>query len=65
MYPLSKGHFGISHFVLCREVVLFLEVKNVLTIWERGPKEHPLLGNCPFLVGSFIGGSTVDSTFLK
>ena len=30
--PPSKGHFGISHFVLCREVVLFLEVMG------KGPK---------------------------
>ena len=29
-------------------------------LWERGPKEHPLLGGCPFLGGSFIGGSTVQ-----
>ena len=26
---------------------------------ERGPKDHPLLGGCPFLGGSYIGGSTV------
>ncbi len=25
--PLSKGHFGTSHFVPCREVVLFSEVE--------------------------------------
>ena len=33
--PPSKGHFGISHFVFHREVVLFLEVaqKSVLC-WE-------------------------------
>ncbi len=33
--PLNRGHLGISHFVLCWEVVLFSEVKYV-----RG---------CPFL----------------
>ena len=32
--PPSKGHFGISHFVLNREVVIFSEVKNVLMLWE-------------------------------
>ena len=30
--PLSRGHIGASHFVLCREVV---RVQNVLTIWEN------------------------------
>ncbi len=25
--PPSKGHFGTSHFVPCREVVLFSEVE--------------------------------------
>ena len=25
----NKGHFGASHVVLCREVVLLLEVQNV------------------------------------
>ena len=34
--PPNKGHFGTSHFVLCREGVLFSEVKNVLLKWERG-----------------------------
>ena len=40
--PLNKGHFGTSHFVLCRDVVLSLEVDNVLVLWESehlGPKE--------------------------
>ncbi len=32
MEPPSKRHFGTSHFVPCREVVLFLEVENVLHI---------------------------------
>ena len=49
--PPSKRHFGISHFVLCSEVVLFSEVKNVR---EKGPKERPLLGGCPFLGGFFL-----------
>ena len=43
--PPSKGHFGISHFVLYGEVVLFS--------WERGPKEHPLLGGCPLPTVNF------------
>ena len=52
--PLNKGHFGTSHFVLCKEAVLCSEVKNVLLQWE-GCTE----GGCPFLGESFIGGSTV------
>ncbi len=28
-------------------------------LWERGSEEFPLYGGCPFLGGSFIGGSTV------
>ena len=34
--PLNKGQVGTSHFVLCREVVLSLEVENVhvLVQWE-------------------------------
>ena len=28
--PPNKGHFETSYFVLCKEVVLLLEVKNVL-----------------------------------
>ena len=39
--PLSKGHFGISHFVLCREVVLFLAVKNAM---GKGPKRASFIG---------------------
>ena len=54
--PPNKGHFGISHVVLCREVVLFSEVQNV---WEWYFEECPLQRGCPFLGGSFIGGSTV------
>ena len=30
--PLNKGHIGTCHFILCREVVLSLEVKNVLAL---------------------------------
>ncbi len=40
--PPNKGHLGISHFVLCWEVVPFSEVKNVLLLRERGPEECPL-----------------------
>ena len=32
--PLNKGHVGTSHSVLCREVVLSLEVENVFVLWE-------------------------------
>ena len=32
--PQNKGHVGTSYFVLCREVVLSLEVENVLVLWE-------------------------------
>ena len=32
--PLNKGQFGASHVDLCREVVLFFEVQNVLVLWE-------------------------------
>ena len=31
---VNKGHVGTSHFVLCREVVLSLEVENVLVLLE-------------------------------
>jgi len=37
--PPYKGHFGTSCFIPCREDVPFLEVKNVLMLWERDP-EH-------------------------
>ena len=30
--PPNKGHVGTSYFVLCREVVLSLEVENVLVL---------------------------------
>ena len=56
--PLNKGHFGASHVVLCREVVLFSEVQNV---WEWYFEECPLQRGCPFLGGSFIRGSTVNA----
>ena len=43
--PTTKGHFGISHFVLCREVVLFSEIKNVLAnAMGKGPKEASFVG---------------------
>ena len=42
-------------------MVIFSEVKNELLLWERGPEVCPLLGGCPFLRGSFIGGSTVHT----
>ena len=29
---LNKGHVETSHFVLCREVVLYSEAKNVLVL---------------------------------
>ena len=32
--PLNKEHVGTSYFVLCREVVLSLEIENVLVLWE-------------------------------
>ena len=57
--PLNKGHFGASHIVLCREVVLFSEVHNMLVLWEWYFEECTLQRGRPFLGGSFIGGSTV------
>ena len=32
--PLNKGTFGISHFVLCRVVVLFQRLFSVETIYN-------------------------------
>ena len=55
----NKWHFVASHVVLCREVVLFLEVQNVLVLWEWYFEECPLQRGRPFLGVSFIGGSTV------
>ena len=47
----NKGHFGASHVILlCREVVLFLEV------YSYGNNER----GCLFLRESFIGGSFWD-----
>ena len=57
--PSNKGHFRASHVVLCREVILFLEVQNVLALWEWYFEECPLKRGRPFLGGFFIGGSTV------
>ena len=40
--PSNKEHVWASNFVLCREVVLSLEVENVLVLWESehlGPQE--------------------------
>ena len=34
--PQNEGHIETSCFVLCREVVLSLEVDNVLVLWESG-----------------------------
>ena len=53
--PPNKGHFGGSHVVLCREVVLFLRSKMY---WSYGNRVSFMSG-CPFLGGSFIGGSIV------
>ena len=64
--PSNKGHIGTSHFVLCREVVLSLEVENVLVLWESehlGPKEVSFIERLfllsPLFRGSTIKGSTV------
>ncbi len=35
MEPLSKGHFGTSHFVPCREAVVFSKI-NLLHIYTFG-----------------------------
>ena len=61
MEPLNKGHFRASHVVLCRGVVLFLEVQNALVPWERYLEECPLQRGRPFLKGRFhcISGGTV------
>ena len=53
--PPNEGHVGTSHFVLCREVVLSLEVENVLVhvLWESEGsfiKRSFLL--CPLFGGS-------------
>ena len=51
--PLNKGYVGASHVVLCREVVLFSKVQNVLVLWEWYLKSAcPLQIGCPFLRGS-------------
>ena len=59
--PPNKGHFGASHVVLYREAVLFSEVQNVMVLWEWYFEECPLQRGRPFLGGSFIRGSTVDT----
>ena len=35
--PPNKGHAGTSHFVICREIVLFLEVENAWESEHLGP----------------------------
>ena len=45
MHYSDNGHFGVSHFVFCREVLM---------LWERGPKGRPLLRDCPFLNSSEV-----------
>ena len=37
--PPNKGHVGTSHFVLCREVVLSSEIKNVLVLKKSVNRE--------------------------
>ena len=67
--PLNKGHVETCLFVLCREVVLSLEVGNVLVLWESenlGPKEVSFIERlfllCPLFGGFTIGGSIVCCT---
>ena len=49
----GKYNSGTSEYALS-EVVLFLELNMYLRQFrERGPKECPLLGGCPFLGGKF------------
>ena len=62
--PLSKGHFGISHFVLCREVVLFSEVKNILMIGKGAQKSVLCREVVLFLEGPLLRGSTVIAIFM-
>ena len=50
--PSNKGHFGISHFVLCREVVLFLEI-----LYGKGAKREF------FLEGPLLEVSNIDLFF--
>ncbi len=55
--PSSKGHFETSHFVPCREVVLFLEVENVLIahVYTFGDIRSVLCREVvPFLEGSLL-----------
>ena len=42
--PPNKWHFGAGHVVLCKEVVLFSEVENVLVL---SFEECPLQRGCP------------------
>ncbi len=58
--PPNKGHFGTSHFVHCREVVLFSEFVSVLHVHSWGYWGSVLCKRgCPFLGESFVRGSTV------
>ena len=43
---VDNGHFGTSHFVLCREVVLLPKPQCISNIGER-----PLLRGCSLLRG--------------
>ncbi len=55
MEPLNKGHFGTSHFVPCREAVLFSEVENVLHIHFWGYWKCPLYREVvPFSEGPLL-----------
>ncbi len=40
--PPNKGHLGISHFVLCWEVVPLSEVKNALLLYGKGVQRSVL-----------------------
>ena len=66
MEPPNKGHVGTNHFVLCREVVLSLEVENVVVLWESehlGPQDVSFIERlfllCPLFGGATIRGSTI------
>ena len=51
----------VSH---CREAIFFSEVSKCIIIATLGHYEVSFMRGCPFLGGSFIGGSTVISTQL-
>ena len=55
MEPPNKGHFGVSHFVLCREAVFFSEVQNILVRYSKSPNEECLYREViPFLEGPLL-----------